>query len=217
MVSVITNVMQTCIIKSFNNGGFYFGPDRPDLALLAVDMRGLAKYALALNTDIRQEGEMVATAGFPMGPSLLYLEGNQLDHLAPTLQSGIISAVLPFPDTHAHGYLANIMVQCGASGSPVFLPETGEVIGAIHSKRMDHSELSLDLPEPITVPVPINFSHVVPSHYLKDMIEKSTDKLMPFVTNSAPSIDEVLDNVPKNPQMPFTAGRCLSVTMPLDE
>jgi hypothetical protein len=53
----------------------------------------------------------------------------------PPLQAGIISATLPFPGTRPHGYLINVMIQGGASGSPVFLSDSGTVIGAVYSSR----------------------------------------------------------------------------------
>lgn len=118
----LLNVSDAFIVKSIvpTEDIYYYGPERPDLALVSVDCKGLARLALTLKPEPMYEGTSIATAGFPMGDMLLHLEG-QLDHISPTLQSGIISAVLPFPEcSWPHGYLINAMVQEGASGSPVF-------------------------------------------------------------------------------------------------
>ena len=204
MATVAVNVMKSCIISGIRGQGIYYGPSSADLGLVAVDCKGLAKYAMKLNTNCVEEGELVATSGFPMGSTLLDLEG-QLDHISPTLQSGVISAVLPFATTNPHGYLANIMVQGGASGSPVFMPESGEVIGVVCQQRLDASEVTMNLPEPIKVPVPVNFSHIVPSHFLHTLIAEATDELMRHVPEDAPRIDEILSKMPE--QVPSGASQ----------
>jgi hypothetical protein len=86
-----------------------------------------------------EEGEEVATAGFPMGTDLLTVPG-RLHQISPTLQTGIVSAVHPFPCTTPHGFTIDVMVQGGASGSPVFNIQTGEVLGAIYSGIFDSEE-----------------------------------------------------------------------------
>lgn len=205
MLNLKVSVVKTCIVSGMGEPtGAYYGP-KPDLALLSVNCKGLSDYAFAINSEPAEEGVAIATSGFPMGSVLLHLEG-QLDHIAPTLQSGIVSAVLPFPKAKPHGYLANIMVQEGASGSPVFLPDSGEVVGVVCSRRLDHGEVLLKLPKPIYVTVPTNFSHVVPSHFLQLIVDEWAEDLMKFIPGDAPNIADVLDAIPKKPEQSFTQG-----------
>jgi len=184
MVMVLLDVTNAVIIENIVQPKIYYGPDRPDVALVSVACTGLLPLAVKLNVDCAAEGEAIATAGFPMGHHLLHLEG-QFDHVSPTLQGGIVSAVLPFPDpTVTHGYLINVMVQGGASGSPVFLQETGEVIGAVYASRLDINR------------APINFTHVVPSHFLATVLAECETNLMQFVPQDAPMLSEIIETIP---------------------
>src|SRR5262249_9730177 len=106
----------------------------------------------------------------------------------------IVSAALPFPDVHPHGYLINIMVQGGASGSPVFLLDTGNVIGAIYASRLDNC-------------LPTNFSHVVPSHLiLRVLTDENKAMLLQSLTNDVPALDEILASIPQKPVQQVTFG-----------
>jgi len=40
---------------------------------------------------------------------------------------------IPFRGPHPHGFTIDVMVQGGGSGSPIFLPDTGKVIGIIYT------------------------------------------------------------------------------------
>lgn len=212
MANLIYHVKQMVAITKIKpeEGDFYYGPERADLGLVSLDCKGLSKYMLHLNSDPVEEGISIATAGFPMGKRLLHLEG-QLDHISPTLQAGIISAVLPFASANPHGYLANIMVQGGASGSPVFLPETGEVIGVIKALRFDYMQAEIPMGDGKVLrgraQVPINFSHVVPSHYLRDIIATESDTLMSFVPSDAPQVDEHIEALPKTFDSKIVSGQ----------
>jgi hypothetical protein len=115
--------------------GEYYGPEKPDIAFVQVKAGDLP----SLNLDdalVLEEGLNVATSGFTMGRDLLTAPG-WLQQICPTLQAGIISAVLPWPCENPHGFVVNVMIQGGASGSPVFLPESGSVIGMLHSSAVD--------------------------------------------------------------------------------
>jgi len=107
--------------------GYNYGPDIPDLGFIHVHIKNLPALKIAEKLDLK-EGDEVVMAGFPMGTDALRAPG-WLHQLTPTLQSGIISAILPFPCDNPHAILLNIMSQGGSSGSPVFNPTTGEVIG----------------------------------------------------------------------------------------
>jgi hypothetical protein len=77
-------------------------------------------------------GMAIATAGFPLGSNPLLVYGN-VNQLTPTLRHGIVSGVFPFDVPYAHGFTIDVMSQGGASGSPVFDPESGDVLGVIHA------------------------------------------------------------------------------------
>ena len=196
--TVLLNVTKSVVIKSIGNTDMYFGPEDPDVALVAVNCRGLAKYALKLTAEPILEGTAIATAGFPMGNVLMHLEG-QLDHPAPTLQAGIVSATLPYPGaSFSHGYLINVMVQGGASGSPVFLADSGEVIGAVYASRLEVDAQGRALPT--------NFSHVVPSFFLAETLKQAREELAKYVAPDANHIDDVLASMPAQPAQKITQG-----------
>jgi hypothetical protein len=148
-------------------GAAYYGPrDGPDLAFVHVKARGLPVVTLS-GGGIIEEGTEIATAGFPMGSDALTAPG-WIHQMTPTLQRGIISAVLPFPCPTPHAYAINVMAQGGASGSPVFLSDSGEVLGVLYAGLND---ISCTLRDKDIYTVPTNISHVVPSHYIRGALE----------------------------------------------
>lgn len=116
--------------------GFDYAPKLPDIGLIRVSTFNLPALNLFLSMEELQEGKRVALSGFPMGTDTLRAPG-WIHQFTPTLQEGIISAVLPFPCANPHALLVNIMTQGGSSGSPVFDPETGSVIGMIDAGLID--------------------------------------------------------------------------------
>ncbi len=109
--TVMLKVMDAVRATTIKSSGFYYGDQiAPTLVLFVVNCTGLSKFALTISSEPVEEGMEIATAGFPMGPVLMQLEG-RLYQLSPTLQTGVISAVLPFPSVVPHGYLINVMVQ----------------------------------------------------------------------------------------------------------
>lgn len=175
VVQVPLEVLGVGTIQTFEPSGAYYGPPKPDLAFVHVKARGLTPVKVLDEIEIR-EGMSVATAGFPMGTDLLTAPG-WLHQVTPTLQQGIISAVQPFVSPRPHGFSTNIMVQGGASGSPVFLPDTGAVIGTIYASLKEPSvvwgrrENNDGREEPIgIVRLPTTYSQAVPAHYLSDFL-----------------------------------------------
>jgi len=170
-------------IKDMEHDEYYLGPEKPDVAIVGVKVKGLPKAKVKFDLRHIKEGRDVATAGFPMGTETLTAPG-YLHQVTPTLQSGIISAVLPFPCKDPHALMINVMVQGGASGSPVFLPETGDVIGVINSSLNEISfssnpniseENNKVKPHFHQVNSPTNISYVVPSRYIEAMLEKARE------------------------------------------
>jgi len=66
-----------------------------------------------------------------MGRVPLIGEGRIVQFM-PFLRKGIISSVLPFPGPQPHGFTLDIMSQGGSSGSPVFLADSGRVVGLLY-------------------------------------------------------------------------------------
>jgi len=164
------------ILAIFDQGkfvpkGVYYGPkEGPDLAYVQVKAKGLPVASID-STTLIEEGMEVATAGFPMGEDILTAPGH-LDRIGPTLQHGIVSAVHPFVSSPPHRYSINIMIQPGASGSPVFLANSGKVIGVI-------SASIYDIQKPCNNKhhwnrVPTNISYAVPSHYIAKFMNELT-------------------------------------------
>jgi S1-C subfamily serine protease len=185
------------------DGAAYYGPQNgPDLAFVHVRAHGLPAVALD-DGGVIEEGTEVATAGFPMGTDALTAPG-WIHQMTPTLQRGIISAVLPFPCPTPHAYAVNIMVQGGASGSPVFLSETGKVVGILYAGLNDARQgwragtepPDQTVPQPFVYTVPTNISYVVPSHYIRTALDGLGKIGLP--TNDGKTLDEMLQNAQFN-------------------
>lgn len=76
------------------------------------------------------EGMEVWTCGFPLGVHLQ----KQLGTVTSSFTKGIISSIIPSPDTaqeHLKGFQLNLTATHGNSGGPVFFPETGKVFGVL--------------------------------------------------------------------------------------
>jgi hypothetical protein len=167
-------------VGEFQHGEIYYGPPKPDIAFIHIKMKGLPIVNIRYNAKDIVEGQEIATAGFPMGTHTLTAPG-YLHQITPTLQKGIISAVLPFQCEAPHSLMINVMVQGGASGSPVFLADTGDVIGVLYAGLEDiKSTISLSQSDkrnldPSThshlFKTPTNISYVVPAHYIEKMLD----------------------------------------------
>ncbi len=165
LVQISLEILEVCQPKKYRRKkGVYYGPDKPDIAFVLVKAKDLP--ALELDISELKEGIEVATAGFPMGRDPLIAPG-WLHQITPTLQRGIISAILPFQQALPHAYAVNIMVQGGASGSPVFLPENGKVIGIIDSSLNDFAKSE----QGGIYGVPTNISYATPSYHIANFFE----------------------------------------------
>jgi S1-C subfamily serine protease len=184
MATIWMDVIGVIGIKHMEHGKHYYGSAKPDIAFVHVKMKKLPCVNVKYNLQEIKEGREIATAGFPMGTETLTAPG-YLHQLTPTLQTGIISAVLPFQCETPHSLMINVMVQGGASGSPVFLPETGDVIGVLYGGLNEKRTTEFDLPKKIEKEIqefepslhshilsaPTNISYVVPAHYIKKMMK----------------------------------------------
>lgn len=137
-----------------------------DLALLKVSGQPIAPVTLSMKTV--NEGESIAFTGFPIGAVL---------GLYPVTHTGIISSLTPIviPARSAKElsikrlkqlknpylvYQLDATAYPGNSGSPLYLPETGEVIGVINKVLVKTTKESiLSDPSDITYAIPIKFLH----------------------------------------------------------
>ncbi len=183
MATISLDVLGAMRISQMKTGESYYGPPKPDIAFVHVKMKDLPRVNVKYDLKEIQEGQEIATAGFPMGTETLMAPG-YLHQLTPTLQEGIISAVLPFQCETPHAIMINVMVQGGASGSPVFLPDTGDVIGILYAGLEETRQTKSGLPSNIgrnieklepsihshIFAAPTNISYVVPAHYIEKML-----------------------------------------------
>ncbi len=112
--------------------GNYYGPETPDLAIIHIEVKNLPTLDISPQFNLL-EGSEVAVAGFPLGEHLLRAPEGWIHQMSPTLQSGVVSAILPFPCDNPHAFLFDVVAVGGSSGSPIFNPENGEVVGMLYA------------------------------------------------------------------------------------
>lgn len=147
--------------------------DQPDMAILRVALKDLPEATIKV--DSYAEGQGIATAGFPMGTMLLK-DGKTMNQIGPTLKSGIVSAILPFPCTDPTALMININSQGGQSGSPIFDPEDGEVIGLLYAGAEEPRRITgatQDGAQSLFYRVPTDITYAVPSQYLKAALDRA--------------------------------------------
>lgn len=143
-----------------------------DLALLRIEGEPLPALKLGNPAEIR-EGQSIAFTGFPIGALL---------GLVPATHRGTISAVTPIalpmrsareldPAMVRHLrnafdiYQLDATAYPGNSGSPLYNPATGEVIGVLNMVFVkEGKESALDRPSGI--------SYAIPVEYVRDLLEK---------------------------------------------
>jgi len=188
MLEIPLKVLGVFGITEFKPGHIYYGPKKPDIAFVHVKAKGLPTVLLDDSTDL-EEGLEIGTAGFPMGSEALTAPG-WLHQITPTLQRGIVSAVLPFSCPKPHAFMINVMTQGGASGSPVFLSDNGKVIGVLYAGLNDIGRTS----GKELYRLPTNISYVVPAHYIAYFLKKivgDSDFRLPEDTKS---LDELIES-----------------------
>ena len=138
-----------------------------DLALLEIGGSPLPKLRLGDSSDVR-EGQEVAFTGFPIGMVL---------GLYPVTHLGIISSITPVarPMENARNldavqlkrlrnrfdvFQLDAIAYPGNSGSPVYDPATGRVVGVLNSVFVKESrETLLERPSGISCAIPVHFVH----------------------------------------------------------
>lgn len=144
-----------------------------DLVLLRFDGKALPTISLG-NSNLVREGEIYAFTGFPIGMVL---------GLRPVTHRGIVSAITPIAIPQISSRQLDVkMIQRlrnpykvfqldataypGNSGSPLYHPASGEVIGVINKVFVKETkEKVLEKPSGITYAIPIR--------YAKELLQKT--------------------------------------------
>jgi len=140
-----------------------------DVALLEISGEPLPALTLGDSNQVR-EGELYAFTGFPIGPVL---------GLHPVTHRGIVSAITPIAipqaasrelnsriiDRLRHPYdvfQLDAIAYPGNSGSPLYNPSTGKVVGIVNAVFVKESKESvLQKPSGISYAIPINYARAL--------------------------------------------------------
>ena len=146
-----------------------------DLAIIKLEGSGFNHVRLGDSSKI-EEGQPIALCGYPYGPVF---------GLHPTTHTGIISNISPMAiPVQNMSLLSNRMINAlnnpfyifqldctafpGNSGGPLFLPETGDVIGVLNSAFIKTTKENKQISTDISYAIPIN--------YIKELIESIKKK-----------------------------------------
>jgi len=144
-----------------------------DLVLLRITGRPLIALTLGDSNHVR-EGEPYAFTGFPIGMVL---------GLHPVTHHGIVSAITPIaiPQFSAQQLGKKVLSKLtapydvfqldataypGNSGSPLYDPTTGAVVGIINKVFIQESKESI-------LQKPSGISYAIPINYLKELMKKA--------------------------------------------
>ena len=147
-----------------------------DLALLEIQGEALPAMELG-DSDTVREGQDIAFTGFPIGMVL---------GLYPVTHRGIVAAITPMarPVENARtlngaqmkrlrnlfdAFQLDATAYPGNSGSPVYEPDTGRVVGVINSVVVKESKESV-------LQKPSGISYAIPAKYVKQLL-KATPEL----------------------------------------
>jgi serine protease Do len=142
-----------------------------DLAIIKLDGSGFDHVRLGNSSNV-EEGQSIAICGYPYGPVF---------GLFPTTQMGIISNISPMAiPVNRSSLLSNKMITAlkdpyiifqldctafpGNSGGPLFLPETGDIVGVLNSGFVRTTKENKQISTGISYAIPIN--------YVKELIDE---------------------------------------------
>jgi S1-C subfamily serine protease len=135
-----TEIRSVATIKTFLPGEHWFGESAgPDIGFVQINLREIPAANLVRENGCFRPGIAVATAGYSLGSDPVFLYG-ELTCPQPILRRGVISSVFPHRAPQPQGFTTDIMIQGGASGSPVFLCDDSAVIGVMHASLLDSGE-----------------------------------------------------------------------------
>lgn len=144
-----------------------------DLALLRFDGKPLPSLSLDGRSMVR-EGEEYAFTGFPLGAVF---------GLHPVTHRGIISAITPIAVKADHAsqldpqqiqllrssydvYQLDAIAYPGNSGSPLYHPQTGKVIGIVNSTFVKEGRENV-------LAKPSGISYAIPIRYAQELLENN--------------------------------------------
>ena len=148
----------------------------PGSDLAVVKISGAALPAMQIrNSDSVKEGQAVMFTGFPIGATL---------GVFPATHRGMISAITPIAIPQARSaeldpktirrlttgafpiFQLDATAYPGNSGSPVFDPATGEVLGVVNMVFVKGTKESV-------LTQPSGITYAIPSKYLQDLLQKA--------------------------------------------
>jgi hypothetical protein len=150
-----------------------YGQEKPDIGFVILNVRDVPVLPLADGVNVLKTGLPVATAGFPSGETTLQPYG-AVNQLTPFLRQGIVSSVLPYDCPLPHGFTVDIMMQPGASGSPIFLQDEPLAVGILHAAYLG-----------------TNFTLCVPSRMIFDFLKDV--KTDPLEMEGVPTLTEQVE------------------------
>ncbi len=141
-----------------------------DLAIIKLEGSGFDHVRLGNSSNV-EEGQSIAICGYPYGPVF---------GLFPTTQTGIISNISPMAiPVRKSSLLSNKMIKAlkdpytifqldctafpGNSGGPLFMPDTGNIIGVLNSGFVRVTKENKQISTGISYAIPIN--------YVKELID----------------------------------------------
>ena len=144
-----------------------------DLVILKITGRPLPALTLGDSTRVR-EGELYAFTGFPIG---MVLGLNAVTHRA------IISAITPIVIPQLSGqqldkkvvmrltapynvFQLDATAYPGNSGSPLYNPETGQIVGIINKVFIQETKETV-------IQKPSGISYAIPINYLQELLRKT--------------------------------------------
>ncbi len=145
-----------------------------DLALLKIEGTPLPALALG-DSDAVREGKTILFTGFPIGTVL---------GLYPATHHGVIASIVPIaiPQRNAADLNVKLIRRLssgpfdifqldataypGNSGSPVYDPQTGEVLGVVNMVLVKGTRES-------ALSQPTGISYAVPSRHLRELLDSS--------------------------------------------
>jgi S1-C subfamily serine protease len=164
MGTIFADVRGWWVAEGFWSKSEWYGEDDPDLAFVQLDVTGTPTVQIAGGPGIIKAGLSIATAGFPLGnvPMTMF---DKVTQIGPLLRRGIVSSVFPFAGALPHGFTLDVMIQGGASGSPVFLEDEPMVVGMIGASLTDqgaNTNISIGLPGHVIAAALKTFAEAVP-------------------------------------------------------
>jgi S1-C subfamily serine protease len=170
------------ILDRFESAEVFYGEDVPDIAFLQLDVCDVPALILETDEESWRVGRAIATAGYAMGEDALIVY-DKITQISPLLRHGIISSNYPYPGRSPHGFTTDIMTQGGESGSPFFQPDTGSVIGLLHS-GFDGTNVTIG----------------IPSWIVKSALDSCLEDY-PFEFGGSPTLADIMKN--PRPTMPL--------------